>query len=152
MLSSAVGTAYLNQPTNCSRVLLKLVKVRLQYRERDLETYSVLDDGSERTILLCEAANKLDLRGIPEELALRTIKQETKMLQGASVSFSVFPASQHNQNYHISGAFTAQNLGLADHSYPLATLQKRHKNLRGLPLEPLIEFFLFFSLELISLN
>ncbi len=136
MLSSAVGTAYLNRPTDCSRVLLKVVKVRLQYCERALETYAVLDDGSERTILLCEAANKLGLRGIPEELALRTIRQETKVLQGASVSFSVSPASQPKQNYHISGAFTAQNLGLADHSYPLVTLQKRYKYLSGLPLEP----------------
>ncbi len=91
MLSSAVGTAYLNRPTDCSRVLLDVVKVRLQYCERALETYAVLDDGSERTILLCEAANKLGLRGIPEELALRKIRQETKVLQRASVSFSVFP-------------------------------------------------------------
>lgn len=136
MLSSAVGTAYLNRPTDCSRVLLKVVKVRLQYRERALETYAVLDDGSERTILLCEAADKLGLRGIPEELALRTIRQETQVLQGASVSFSVSSASQPKRNYHISGAFTAQNLGLADHSYPLATLQKRYRHLRGLPLEP----------------
>lgn len=101
-----------------------------------METYAVLDDGSERTILLCEAANKLGLCGIPEELALRTIRQETKVLQGASVSFSVSPVSQPKRNYHISGAFTAQNLGLADRSYPLATLQRRYKYLRGLPLEP----------------
>lgn len=121
MLSSAVGTAYLNRPTDCSRVLLKVVKVRLQYCERALETYAVLDDGSE-TILLFEAADKLGLCGIPEELALRTIRQETQVLQGASVSFSVSPASQPKRNYYISCAFTAQNLRLADHSYPLATL------------------------------
>ncbi len=95
--AAAVGTAYLNRPTDCSRVLLKVVKVHLQYRERALETYAVFDDGSERTIHLCEAANKLGLRGIPEELALRTIRQETKVLQGASVSFSVSPASQPKQ-------------------------------------------------------
>ncbi len=137
MPSSAIGTAYLNRPTDCSQVLLKVVKVRLQYRERALETYAVLDDSSERTILLCETANKLCLRGIPEELALRTIRQETKVLQKVSVS----PTSKPKQNYHISGAFAAQNLGLVVHSYPPATLEKRHKYLRGLPLEPFDRVF-----------
>ncbi|KAJ8361751.1 hypothetical protein AAFF_G00427910 [Aldrovandia affinis] len=40
--------------------------------EHTLETYAILDDGSERTILLQDAAKRLQLQGTPESLILRT--------------------------------------------------------------------------------
>lgn len=41
-----------------------------------METYAVLDDGSERTILLHEAAQHLSLKGEPEDLIIKTIRQD----------------------------------------------------------------------------
>ncbi|KAJ8375623.1 hypothetical protein SKAU_G00062030 [Synaphobranchus kaupii] len=101
-----------------------------------VDTYAVLDDGSERTMLLPAAAQKLGLGGSPEILALRTIRQDVQTLHGASVSFKVSPLSQPQKTFHISRAFTAKCLGLADQSYPLASLQRRYKHLEGLPLQP----------------
>lgn len=40
------------------------------------------------------------------------------------------------EKYHIHQAFTADSLGLSEHSYPVRTLQWRYKHLRNLPLPP----------------
>ncbi len=41
------------------------------------------------------------------------------------------------ERYQISHAFTADNLCLSDFSYPVATLQRKYKHLRDLPLPPM---------------
>ncbi|KAJ8411282.1 hypothetical protein AAFF_G00172880 [Aldrovandia affinis] len=46
-------------------------RVILRSGTRSLNAYVLLDDGSERTILLHEAAQQLGLQGKPEDLALR---------------------------------------------------------------------------------
>ncbi|KAJ8369137.1 hypothetical protein SKAU_G00091650 [Synaphobranchus kaupii] len=102
---------------------------------RSLEAYAVLDDGSERTILLHAAAQELGLRGQPEDLALRTVRQDVQILHGAAVSFMVSPASQPKKVFCISGAFTAEPLGLAEHTHPAKALQQRYHHLAGLPLQ-----------------
>ncbi|KAK0155027.1 hypothetical protein N1851_002645 [Merluccius polli] len=80
---------YLDRPTEGRRVLLKVVKVCIHYGGRTLNTYAILDDGSERTMLLPDAAEELGVQGPPEDLPLRTIRQEVQTLRGASVSFSI---------------------------------------------------------------
>lgn len=42
---------YRNQHAGCSQVILKIIKVLLQNGEDTLETFAILDDGSERMIL-----------------------------------------------------------------------------------------------------
>lgn len=74
---------YLDRPTEGCRVLLKVVKVCIHYGGRTLNTYTILDDGSERTMLLPDAAEKLGMQGPPEDLPLLTIRQEVQMLWGA---------------------------------------------------------------------
>ncbi len=57
-------------------------------------------------------------------------------LHGASVAFYVSSVAKPEEKYHIRQAFTADNLGLSKHSYPVKTLQRRYKHLRHLPLPP----------------
>ncbi|KAI3371288.1 hypothetical protein L3Q82_023902 [Scortum barcoo] len=71
-----------------SCVLLKMVKVFLYNGKRRIETYAILDDGSERTILLHNAAQQLGLQGQCEELALRTICQDTRTVPVRTIFFS----------------------------------------------------------------
>ncbi|XP_061093937.1 uncharacterized protein LOC133126086 [Conger conger] len=82
---------YLDRPTEGSRILLKVIPVSLHHGSRILDTYAVLDDGSERTMLLPTAARKLGLQGTPENLPLRTIRQDVQTLQGNCVSFLISP-------------------------------------------------------------
>lgn len=56
------------------------MKVVLHNGENAMETYAVLDDGSERTKLLQAAAKALHLNGEPEQIALRTVHQDLKAL------------------------------------------------------------------------
>lgn len=59
---------YLDRPTDSPEVLLKICKLLLRIGNHCLETYTLLDDGSKRNILLHLAAQKLELIGLPEEL------------------------------------------------------------------------------------
>ncbi|KAJ8414084.1 hypothetical protein AAFF_G00066820 [Aldrovandia affinis] len=71
--STATEVLYLDRLTDCC-VLLKVVRVLL-HGDSTLDTYAILDDGSERTMLLPAATWKLGLQGTPEDLALRNIRQ-----------------------------------------------------------------------------
>lgn len=71
---------YLDRPAEGSQVLLKVVKVRIHYKDRFINTYAILDDGSERTMMLPEAVEKLGVQGTPEDLPLRTIRQDVRCI------------------------------------------------------------------------
>ncbi|KAL1269115.1 hypothetical protein QQF64_031404 [Cirrhinus molitorella] len=109
--------------------------VLLRNGAKTLDTYAILDDGSERTMLLPEAVDQLGLVKEPETLALRTIRQEVQTLKGASVSFKISSMSKPKKMYQIKDAFSSQRLDLADHSYPVTSLKRRYKHLNNIPLE-----------------
>lgn len=121
--------------TNSKQVLLKLSKFILHIGDRNPETYAVLDDGSERTILLHSAAKQLRLIGHPENLPLSSVNRDLNVLQGASVTFTISPANQPYKVFKIHDAFTAETLSLAEHTHPVAALQQRYHHLRDLPLQ-----------------
>ncbi|KAG7518329.1 hypothetical protein JOB18_031312 [Solea senegalensis] len=135
LVSSISETLYIDRPTSSSQVLLKLSRVILTSGTKAIETYAILDDGSERTILLCEAADRLGLQGEPEDLA----RQEVCTIHGATVSFSVAPAAHPGKSFQIHRAFTAKELGLARHTYPIEALQERYNHLKNLPLPDIRE-------------
>lgn len=68
--SSTAETLYVDRPTGSSRVLLKMSRVILCNGDISLDTYALLDAGSERTILLHDAAQQLSQKGCPEDLSL----------------------------------------------------------------------------------
>lgn len=127
-------TYYLDPDLRSSCVLLKMVKVMLYNGQKKLETYAILDDGSERKIILQKAAQELQLNGQDESLALRTIRQDLKTVSENSVSFSISSATRPQKRFRIHGAFTAAELGLSKHPHPVEALQKTYRHLRGLPL------------------
>ncbi|KAG1926140.1 guanine nucleotide-binding protein G(I)/G(S)/G(O) subunit gamma-2 [Pimephales promelas] len=134
LVSSTTETLYLDRPTDCRRVLLKVIRVLLRYGDKTLDTYAVMDDGSERTILLPDAAHELGIQGQAENIALRTIRQDVQTISGTTVTFHISPATQPQKIFKINAAFTAKRLGLADYSYPVSLLEK-YKHLKGLPLQ-----------------
>ncbi|KAL2093214.1 hypothetical protein ACEWY4_010526 [Coilia grayii] len=135
--STANEVLYINRRPGCGQVLLKVTKVVLHNGDKAMETYAILDDGSERTMLLQAAAKELNLHGESEQLTLRTVRQDVRVLQGMSVSFTISPAGQPRRTFQIQRAFTADQLGLAEHSQPVKMLQRRYKHLKGLPLHPM---------------
>lgn len=75
------------------------VRVTLHHQNHSLDTYALLDDSSERTMLLPMAAQKLGLKGALETLDLRTIRQDIQTLNGASVSFYISLASNSKNRF-----------------------------------------------------
>lgn len=127
---------YIDRPPEGRKVLLKVCKVILRNGTRTVETFAISDDGSESTILLHPAAQQLGLQGETEYLPIRTIRQEPQVLQGAMVSLTIASAAEPHRVFQIKGAFTAKQLGLAEHTQPVETLQQRYRHLKDLPLLP----------------
>ncbi|XP_051809278.1 uncharacterized protein LOC127535407 [Acanthochromis polyacanthus] len=88
-------------------------------------------------MLLPDAAHQLGVQGIPEDLSLRTIRQDVQSLQGASVSFTIAAPSNPKTKFRITGAFTTARIGLASHAYPMEQLRRHYKHLIGLPIPTL---------------
>nr|XP_055033759.1 uncharacterized protein LOC129422083 [Misgurnus anguillicaudatus] len=137
MVSLPPTRIYFDRPNRSPKVMLKVVKVLLHNGRRTMETHAVLDDGSERTIVLQPVMEQLKLTGTPELLPLQTIHQCHTELNGSSVSFEVSSVSKPMKKFAIHNAFTATGLCLAEHNYPVAALQKAYRHLKDLPLPPM---------------
>ncbi len=64
---------FLDKPSVSGRVTIKVVPVHLSYEDCTPDTFALLDDGSESTILLSAAVEALGIQGVPEDLPLRTV-------------------------------------------------------------------------------
>ncbi|XP_055008882.1 uncharacterized protein LOC129408678 [Boleophthalmus pectinirostris] len=138
MVGTAPDIVYVDRPSRPQRVMVKLVKVRLYNAEHSLEGFAILDNGSERTLILPSAVRHLYLTTEPESLPLCTVRQEVIHLQGAAVSFDISPAHSPKSRYTIHHAFTADELSLSEHTYPVKSLQRKYSHLQKLPL-PLVD-------------
>ncbi|XP_023818591.1 uncharacterized protein LOC111948691 [Oryzias latipes] len=137
LTSSASNTLYLDRPGAGSRVMLKVVPILIHYGGRTLSAFAILDDGSERSMLLPSAAKALGIKWTPEDLPLRTVRQDIQVLHGYAVTFHISSVARPHTSYKIEGAFTANRLSLAQHTYPIERLQKKFSHLRGLPIPAL---------------
>lgn len=137
MVSLPPTRIYLDRSNHSPKGMLKMVKVLLQSGQQTMETHAVLDDGSERTVVLQPVVQQLKLFGTPELLPLHTIHQCHTELAGSSVSFEVSSVSKPKRKFAIHNAFTATGLCLAEHNYPMAALQKAYRHLQDLPLPPM---------------
>lgn len=126
-------------PATGRKVLLKFSKVLLRNRDKTMDDFTILDYRSERTILLHAAAQQLGLKGQSAHIILCTVQQELKVLNGAGVSLIISPATEPERLYHIWGAFTAKQLGLAKHTLHASSLRRKFCHLKGLPLQHIIE-------------
>lgn len=133
-VSASPSVVYIDHAAHSGRVMLKVVPVRLLNGRKYMDTYAVLDDGSERTVILPSAVRQLGLKGQQEVLSLRTIRQEIVQLKGATVSFQVVPRNKKGLKYNIDNAFTATELNLAEQSCSAERLQRGYNHLKDLPL------------------
>lgn len=124
MVQTPAKAVYLGQLNRSLRVLLKVVRVTLHNAKRSLETFALLNDTSNQTIILPATAQQLELQGNPEVLSLQaSLRQKVVPVKGVVVSFSISPAGQNDKKYQITSAFTAKSLTLSEHSCPVELLQ-----------------------------
>lgn len=127
MVSLPSTQIYLDRPNRSQKVMLKVARVLLHSQTQTIEAYAVLDDGSERTIVLPQVVLQLGLSGVPEVLSLQTIQRNHTNFDGSKVTFEVSPFAKPSERYVIRNAFSAPGLCLAEHNYPVAALQKSYQ-------------------------
>ena len=115
---------YVDRPKRSQRLMLKVAPVFLTNGQQRLKMNAIIDDGSERTIIVSAAVMQLQLKGRPEILNLRTVRQDVIPITGETVSFHISLAFQKKKKIHITGPFTAPVLNLAEHSCPTSDLQR----------------------------
>lgn len=136
--SPTTGNYYIDPAySGSAKVMIKIVRVHLHCRNKMLDTYAVLDDGSETTLLLASAANQLGLQGEEETLTLRTISRDPKTIEGERVSLQITPAHRPDKRFSVQGVFTSKHIRLAQYNYPVKQLQERFTHLKKLPLPPI---------------
>ncbi|XP_019204872.1 uncharacterized protein LOC109196100 [Oreochromis niloticus] len=133
-MCTASSVIYVDHSSHSGRVMLKVVRVQLHNGKKTMDTYAVLDDGSERTIILPAAVKFLGLAPTDETLALRTIRQDVLQLHGGSLSLEVSTKAKPKVRHQILNAFTAEQLALAEQSCPVETLKRKYSHLQRLPL------------------
>ncbi len=108
--STSESRIYLTPTSVTCRVLLKVVPVLLHNKFKSVETYALLDDGAQRTMILPMAVKMLQLRGEPETLALRTVRSDITHLSGSNINLEISPKSEPKRRFQILGAFAASGL------------------------------------------
>lgn len=133
-VSTSPNMIYMDQTSHSGRVMLMVAPVQLHNGKKTLNTYAVLDDGSERTVILLAAVKHLNLKGREELLSLRTIRQEKVQLKGATVSLNVSPLEKKWRKHEIQHAFTAAELDLVEQSCAAGELKHSYQHPRDIPL------------------
>lgn len=64
-------------------------------------------------------------------------RQELQVPHEAAVSFTIAPIAEPKKKFKIQSAFTSKELGLAEHTHPIGTLQQMYRHLARLPLQSL---------------
>ena len=76
------------------------------------DTYAVLDDGSQRTLLSADVVETLGLHGTTEGLASATYEGAQRIHEGLSVNADVSPADILNERFTLHEAFAVHRLTL----------------------------------------
>ncbi len=125
MVTAPTVKVYLDRPNRSPKVMLKVVKVLLHNQGRVLETYAVLDDGSERSIILPHAVQCLNLTAQPETLTLRTVHQDVVLIVDPQLPRALWPVGKVTTTYPgADGRIRTAAIKVKDRTYvrPVARL------------------------------
>ncbi|CAI2732197.1 unnamed protein product [Schistosoma spindalis] len=117
---------------NSSKVCLGIIPVRLYGPKGCLETYALLDSGSDTSIVCEELINRLGIEGKETSIRVTTVNG-TSTCECLEVNLEVFSLDQRG-SIKINKAYTTKKLPI-DYAEPLTELQlRRWKHLRDITL------------------
>ncbi|XP_039457579.1 uncharacterized protein LOC120434117 [Oreochromis aureus] len=135
ILTVSTSMVYLDYSSHSGRVMLKVVPIQLHHGGKSLDTFAVLDDGSEKTVVLPAAVKSLGLEQEEATPSLRTIRRDVIQMKGGFVSFQVSPRAKPKVRHKVAHAFTADQLSLATQSCPADQLKKKYLHLQKAQIE-----------------
>ncbi|XP_038063119.1 uncharacterized protein LOC119733821 [Patiria miniata] len=114
-------------------VLIKVVPLTLYGPSGKLDTFGVLDECAERTMILSQAVQSLEISSQAETVRIETVVGDADW-KGKCVDFTVSARNDPDQKFQIKCAFTADECQLADYNLSAEKLQAKWPHLRELPL------------------
>ena len=103
------------------RVRLRVipVKVRGVDEAHEVETYALLDDGSDVSLCDSSLVQRLGITGVPTAFSLTTVNEGKKETRGEEVRLIVSDLNG-NENIDVTRAWTVNNLPVSKRSIPIA--------------------------------
>ena len=91
--------------TKRNNVFMKVVPVKIMSETKTIDTYALLDDGSEATIVRQDLADELKLDGLKQRVVIATITSEGEEIYSKRVSFSVTGNCDEAETFTIEDAY-----------------------------------------------
>lgn len=122
-----------HRPVRRGSVYFRIVPVTLYGKQKSLQTYAFLDEGSSLTMIEQSAAAELGLDGTPERLCLKwtaDVFREEEESRRVSLKIS---SREKDHAYPLLDVRTVKNLNLPVQTISKAELTLKHPHLRDVP-------------------
>ncbi|XP_041484654.1 uncharacterized protein LOC121431209 [Lytechinus variegatus] len=115
------------------RVCLRVLPVKVKANNRQVETWAILDNGSDVSLCDRSLAKELGLREKETQFALTTISHDNCTMKGSEVSFSVVGVEESDE-IELNGVWTVDKLPISKESIPSQDDISKWAHLRGIAL------------------
>ncbi|XP_017468539.1 PREDICTED: uncharacterized protein LOC108360659 [Rhagoletis zephyria] len=112
-----------------SKLLYKILPVRLYANGRVISTFALFDDGSAISMMNSELAGRLGLKGQKENLTLQWFGGTTVTEQSSRVDVEISGVAKYNKRFSLRNVSTVANLQLPAQTLQRSELHYRHRHL-----------------------
>lgn len=117
------------------KILFKYIPVMIHGRNKTVETYAFLDDGSSSTLMEHSLIEELQLEGSPHPLCLNwTAGQHRFEKESLQVSLKISGVNNQNRKFTLPEVHTVRSLSLPPQSLVMPELVAKYNYLDGLPI------------------
>ncbi|XP_055628587.1 uncharacterized protein LOC129770031 [Toxorhynchites rutilus septentrionalis] len=119
-----------------SKVLFRILPVRLYGPSKTVQAFAFIDDGSELSLMDQSLAEELGLKGPRKSLCLKWTG-ETQRLEKSSqiVSLQISSCFSQAKRYELCSVHTVQSLQIRPQTLLYSEIQKKYQHLVGLPIQ-----------------
>ncbi|XP_017472746.1 PREDICTED: uncharacterized protein LOC108363754 [Rhagoletis zephyria] len=118
-----------------SRPLFRIVPIRLYSKNKVMDIYAFLDEGSSVTLIEKNIFDQLGIKGEHGPLCLRWTGNTTRVEENSERASIEISSMTSNQKYTLKNARTVHNLDLPVQSIDIADMQTKYPHLNGLPIK-----------------
>ncbi|XP_067637293.1 uncharacterized protein [Eurosta solidaginis] len=127
LTSSVVGS------TN-SKVLFKILPVRLYAGNKQIDSYAFFDEGSAITLMNENLANRLGLEGKTEKLTLQWFGSNTATETSKRVDVRISGVRNNDRIFNLKNVSTVPNLQLPMQTLNIEKLWSKYRHMKKLPI------------------
>ena len=126
--------------TTRAQVLLNVVPVTITAENGgSLSTYAFLDNGCTDTLIDKELADHLDLKGISEQIGIKTITNSEELVESRRVSFTLSPVEAYGEDIDVNEAYVLPDLNQSERVLPGTVDVHKYPHLQDLTF-PVVDF------------